>query len=332
MTKTIFCTVGTSMIEKTRSRYLPWYVGNSNNPVFFVDEDLDKECRRYNGFRLKADELNEERTKRLFEVWIGEISNKYVKVAKTKEWKNWDDDTWRIMPAEVGSTLRMVEYLEGKEADLFNIHIVLFVSDTAQAYISACVIKDVFQAIGFAPQNIELIIIERFQMEDIEKFTDEGLPNFIRVLREKIDENNKDHQLLNITGGYKNFIPLVTHIASFYGLDMYYVFEEAVAKGKEALVKIPKIPTLNRLLRTEGEDVSILRDILSKINSSNYESFEEALDEIDKCLYDWMPDEVDEYAIEQYKGFIEDFIEQKNNKIQLSMIGNVYLKLIDQSM
>lgn len=328
MTKTIFCTVGTSTIEKTRWSYLPWNSGKPNR-VSYTAKGFEEECWKYNQLRLRANERNESDAERRFGTWIRDISEKYVNVAKQSEWKNWEDDTWRIMPAEVGSTLSMIEYLEGKEADLSNIHIVLFVSDTAQAYISARVIKNVFQAIGFAPQNIELIIIERFQMEDIEKFTDKGLPNFIRVLREKIDENNKNRQLLNITGGYKNFIPLVTHIASFYGLDMYYVFEEAVAKGKEALVKIPKIPTLNRLLKTEGQDIRLLRELLTEISDNDFESRQQALQRIKRILKKDLSDDADEVAVEQYKSFIEDFIEEKSGKVQLSMIGQVYLMLCD---
>ncbi|ASS88145.1 hypothetical protein GLN3_14630 [Geobacillus lituanicus] len=327
--KTIFCTVGTSTIEKTRWETLPWQ--QDNNPVYMPLKDFDSNCWEYNKYRLEPRETARSgyvRLKRWMEQVASEVTGNYVTEATKTKWQHWNDDTWRIMPAEVGSTLRMIEYLEGREADLSNIQIILFVSDTAQAYTSACVIKDVFQAIGFASQNIELVTIERFQMEDIKKFTDEGLPNFIRELKKRIDENDKEHQLLNITGGYKNFIPLVTHIASFYGLDMYYVFEEAIIKGRESLVKIPRIPTLNRLLRTTEKQAGVLKEILVCLDKKGYRSRREVWRVIENMLQSIKPEEAEEDVIDQYEEFIRDFMEEREGGIGLSMIGRLYLELI----
>ncbi|TWG30820.1 putative CRISPR-associated protein (TIGR02619 family) [Geobacillus sp. C56-T2] len=321
-------------MEKTRLRNLPWDKYERKNPVYVEPtSDQMKVFTRYNqdllSYRSEDPQRNNmyQKIDDKFSHYIQKIVDAYKQQIKQHSWPNWTAETWRLMPAEVSSTMAMVDCLvPSAESPFSDVRLVLFVSDTVQAHLSACVIEKMFEDIGFRRENIERVRIERFQMEDIQVFAEEGLPNFIRHLKDRIDVNDTDNQWLNITGGYKNFIPLVTHIASFYGLDMYYVFEEAIVKGKDALVKIPRIPTLNHLLGANESIVSTILSILNDIEKGEYGSTpKEVWKNIDSILYCdlSLPSEVAEIFV----GFINSFIDVSEGEFKLSTIGRVYMEL-----
>lgn len=314
----ILCTVGTSTLDKIKMDRLPWESRNfKENPVEFSDhENLAENCKMLTNERMYAKTANSYNEDIVYDFShdISIVSKKFIKEAKRKQWKEWEPNTWRIMPAEVGSTLRIIEK-HNLTPD--NCEIILMVSDTGESYVSSEVMKKIFNELGFATTSH---IINGFQMEDMQWFSDEGLPNFI----EKISEGIKDDQtIFNITGGYKNFIPIVTHIASFYRKDMYYVFEEAIGHGTNALVKIPKIPTFNSVL-AEKNDV-ILR-VIEKVNKKEYLTSQA----INKDIRDTLTKEFNGLgsALGAYISFVNDFYEERNDVISLTLIGKIYLKLL----
>ena len=302
---------------------LTWERNFVKNPVEYYDqEQLVEQCHAFTEGRTFSKSLNGYDTEKVEDFYqpITEISQKFIKEAKASHWKDWGPNTWRIMPAEVGSTLRIIEKYDLTPE---NTEILLMVSDTGESYVSSQVMKNIFTELGFETTSH---IIHGFQMEDMSWFSDEGLPNFIEKTSTLLDKEN--FQAFNITGGYKNFIPLVTHIASFHGKDMFYVFEEAVNQ-KNSLVKIPKIPTLNRILKTNSEAAETLLYILSEVNETEYNSYIEIEKRINDLLsilgteYNFTEEVVDEYS-----SFIIDFFEQVNGKVRLSFVGQIYLRLI----
>ncbi|OZM56247.1 hypothetical protein CIB95_12550 [Lottiidibacillus patelloidae] len=335
MKTTIICTVGTSTLEKIKLKNLHWIKGtNKSNPVFYNGvvnkkfELLDSLCKRYTFNRMKAIE-----PRISFEPYLRDISNLYITELAKEHWENWDGNNnisrWRLCPAEVASTLRLIQKLE---LDPENTEIVLAISDTGHSYVSAIIIQSIFTKLGFTIKEENMREIEGFQMEDIERFSSLGLPNFVQTINEYMtdEEKSNEKQIFNITGGYKNFIPLVTHIASFHRKDMYYVFEEAAASKENSLVKIPKIPTLNRLFTSDKEDTNIMNLILNKIDKTGYTDIDEALEEIDRILSIKLS--INKFILKEYLQFIEDFLVVNDQKVELSMIGKVYLILFNKGL
>ena len=241
MKTTIICTVGTSTLEKTKPKEFLWLTPKKNPLDYEHIDDLDLLCQNYTYERLNDYEpLIED-----FTILIKDITNLYLKkIIQSTNWTEWDSQEltskWRLLPAEVASTLRIIQKLNVEPEQ---VEIVLIISDTGHSYVCAQIIREIFNNLGFSVSEEQMKQISGFQMEDIERFSTVGLPNFITAIKDYMTEEDEGKQVFNITGGYKNFIPLVTHIASFYRKDMYYVFEEAVQQGVQSLVKLPKIPT-----------------------------------------------------------------------------------------
>lgn len=318
MVTKILCTVGTSTLDKIKMDRLPWESRNfKENPVEFSDhENLAENCKMLTNERMYAKTANSYNEDIVYDFShdISIVSKKFIKEAKRKQWKEWEPNTWRIMPAEVGSTLRIIEK-HNLTPD--NCEIILMVSDTGESYVASQIIEKIFNDLEFSTTSY---IINGFQMEDMQWFSDEGLPNFI----EKISEGIKDDQtIFNITGGYKNFIPIVTHIASFYRKDMYYVFEEAIGHGTNALVKIPKIPTFNTVLADKN---SIILEFIESIRWHKFESIDSADDYISESLSSIF--EGLGPALASYTEFVKDFYQEADGKVSLTLIGKIYLKLL----
>lgn len=66
-------------------------------------------------------------------------------------------------------------------------------------------------------------------------FSDKGFPALVHKF-EKLKEEHK-HNVLNITGGYKALIPLVTLYAQINEIDLYYTYEDS-----DVLIDLPKMP------------------------------------------------------------------------------------------
>ncbi|HFJ9404081.1 TPA: hypothetical protein ACGW3F_003164 [Bacillus paranthracis] len=312
---TILCTVGTSSLEKLRMKTLPWLNGKENPLLkdyktaitdrFF--KELDDACMSYNKSRIEG--TNHGSLDR-FGKHCELLSQPYIRLISGESWRN-DSKNYRLLPAEVASTLRIIKKLGYKENE---IEIVLLVSDTLQSYVASQVIKAIFTKLGV--ENCPLKIVDRFQMESMDKFTQEGIPNFINQIKDDVQEDDKT--IFNITGGYKNFIPLVTHIASFYRKDMYYVFEEAVESDGECVVKIPKIPTFNSYI---GESsLGFIVELIQEIQNIEFE------DRIHMNRY--IRDEIYGESHVPYREFISEFFDLIDGKIKLTLIGTIYLEMI----
>lgn len=321
MTAKIICTVGTSTLEKIKDKDLSWekYRQVDNDVWYRNHEVLQGICQNYTEERreIKGSNIDTETIEEDIQYHIDEVSKLMINKASEKPWKDWEANTWRVMPAEVGSTLRIIEK---HNLNPENVEVLLTLSDTGESYASGIIIKNLLQSFGF---NVSYQVIEGFQMLDIDWFSKKGLPVFIETV---VNNLSNGLQIFNITGGYKNFIPLVTHIASFHGKDMYYVFEESVCENR-GLLKIPKIPTLNRLFKTNDEAADTLLYILNEVDSASYKSIDKIEDSIRRFVDKHFSDVSEEIAIE-YEEFLHDFFENEQGTFVLSLMGEVYLNLM----
>lgn len=96
--------------------------------------------------------------------------------------------------------------------------------------------------IYFGKRVKEVIVIEGLQVKNVDRFKKEGVVSLLNQL-EKIAQNGHywDDCVLNITGGYKAIIPIMTIIGQLKKLPTYYIFEESNV-DKYELIEIPIIP------------------------------------------------------------------------------------------
>ncbi|RSK26553.1 hypothetical protein EJF36_06590 [Bacillus sp. HMF5848] len=315
MKNLIFCTVGLTAIGKKDAifseEHLKIISELATLEKSYNNDDVDTFNSIENAIKILSEPYNNKLINEPWEIWDGDENHK---------------DNWWLFPAETSSILRILQRLD---LSLNETKIVFLVSDTFKAYVSAKIQTYILQQMGFKEDLIKIEVIKFFQMKNIQTFIDKGIPNLVQAIERYIDNNT--YQLFNITGGYKNYIPLITHIASFYSKDMYYVFEESVSNGIDSLVKIPKIPTLNKLLGIEMMHSDIVRELLSSVKKVGYISKEVAIEESKRILLDYLPSNEDNLyeILEAYLSFIHDFLELRDGKVDLTMIGEVYLYLLN---
>lgn len=69
-------------------------------------------------------------------------------------------------------------------------------------------------------------------------FEEEGFPNLIREIKEIEKQASEDNRpILNISGGYKALIPVLTIMGQLYNMELNYIYEDA-----EDLLRISKLP------------------------------------------------------------------------------------------
>lgn len=131
--------------------------------------------------------------------------------------------------AEIKSLSKLVQEL----AD--NLSIYLLASDTINSRICAEVIESVID------DNLEVHftshdIIAGLQVKERKVFSDTGMANLFRRI-EDITGGYYGNTIMNITGGYKAAIPILTIFSQVNHIPAYYIFEDT-----KALMKIPLLP------------------------------------------------------------------------------------------
>lgn len=321
---TIVSTMGTSALEKFSKAKLPndeenelHVKGNANEERL---ADIKYYCSRYNHKRLKqmkdpekADASSGQLTFD-YELLIARYDKHAAELPPHAG--TWKKSDWFTIPAETASILRMVEELPEENAKDYRI--ILLLTDTSESLISAQINEMLLRKYGFT--QVETFIAEGFQMEDLQVFNEKGIEAFMKQLDQIKAETEQPHKhlALNVTGGYKSFIPFVTSIASFNKLNMYYIFEEAVYK-KNSLVKIPYVPTFNTVM---AQEQNVIIDIIKNLESNqDINTFIAARDEIEQSLNSALKPGP---HIEDYTNFILSFFELIDNDIKLSALGKIY--------
>ena len=180
------------------------------------------------------------------------IKNEILKFYKD----NYKDD----ISAEIKSINKIKAYLKQ------DLQICLLASDTINSYIASKILEELLIEKGFDTYfNDKLDVIKDLQVEDRDRFINDGLSNLIQrieniaignIIGNVVNSNyvsdlNSEgcynNVIFNISGGYKATIPYLTMIAQINGSNLYYIFEET-----EELITIPPMPiTINMELFDE---------------------------------------------------------------------------------
>jgi len=100
------------------------------------------------------------------------------------------------------------------------------------------------EAIGayFGERVKKISVVPGLQVKNVEKFKKEGVVNLLNAL-ENIAQGGHywDGCVLNITGGYKAIVPILTIVGQVKQLPTYYVFQEDIDTRYD-LIEIPRMP------------------------------------------------------------------------------------------
>ena len=134
---------------------------------------------------------------------------------------------------QASAEIKSLEKLSKEISD--DLSIQLLSSDTINSRICAEVIKDVLDGsldVHFTNNNI----INGLQVKNRRNFAEDGMENLFKRI-EDITGGYYQDTIMNITGGYKAAIPLLTIFSQINHIPSYYIFEDT-----DALMKIPLLP------------------------------------------------------------------------------------------
>jgi putative CRISPR-associated protein (TIGR02619 family) len=321
---TIVSTIGTSALEKFLKADLQ---NRAPNPIFLghgarannAFNELQTEIRISNKSRLKSQA--EEDNYKVEEDLYRHLVERYIEASPdSPPWdseKSWKDDDWFMMPAEVASILRMKENLQ--EENYLESPQLLLETDTEESHISAKITETLLKKYGFS--NVDRKLVKGFQMEDISLFNSIGIENFMKTV--DAIKKESEEMVLNVTGGYKSFIPFASSIASFNKVDMYYVHETAVAH-QNSLVKIPYVPIFNTAM---AEEKNIVSSTVHKLEKANIQSRSEAKIAVNRKLradFNSIPN----INYQAYTEFVLSFFHFVDGQLRYSPIGRIYYRYL----
>ena len=173
--------------------------------------------------------------------WVSNLFERYSH-KKSSDYEPNKDDIDRLkkklaqFPSENKSgsaEMKSLNKLAQEFSDDLNVY--LLASDTINSRVCAEIIKETMDGrmtVHFSEQDI----IKGLQVEDRELFAKKGMENLFKRI-ESITGGYYGNMIINITGGYKATIPLLTMFSQIYRIPTYYIFEDT-----EALMKIPLLP------------------------------------------------------------------------------------------
>jgi putative CRISPR-associated protein (TIGR02619 family) len=136
--------------------------------------------------------------------------------------------------AELQTLIKIINrYQDGVDFCIY-----LLSSDTDDSYFCANV--DKILLIKYFPKrkiDVKINRIEGLVVDDYNKFKNQGIRNFIKLINELTIEKRDNNFLLCISGGFKGFIPIMTIVGQLFDIKSYYIFEKS-----DVLIEIPVLP------------------------------------------------------------------------------------------
>ena len=107
---------------------------------------------------------------------------------------------------------------------------------------------------GLDDSNVELVRIPGLQVADAERLRRVGLPEFVKAVVSRIEENRYTCEtFLCPVGGYKGIVPFLTALGMAFHLPVLYTFEFI-----DSLIRLPTLPfSLDRELYARAKDALV---------------------------------------------------------------------------
>ncbi|MEZ4687221.1 MAG: putative CRISPR-associated protein [Bacteroidia bacterium] len=144
--------------------------------------------------------------------------------------KFWQSDQ---ASAEISSLLKIAEAYKSEELEVY-----LIATDTVLSRLAAELVQEWFEgemAIHFNPEEN---VISGLSIDQAGTFIEQGVQGLVQTILDIRGEDEIDSSmLLNISGGYKGLIPVMTIVGQLYDMSICYIYEDS-----EELIEIPRMP------------------------------------------------------------------------------------------
>ena len=232
--KTIITTVGTSLFEnykKPKVKDLFTLYGRQQTETRIHNPKIEANIREiseknplakdYSKFDIKINEI----IKGIKETWLVGVTKD-----EDKDWAFVDKSIKNIYAsAEIESILAI--YQEQKQ----DIEVYLLATDTVLSLLASNIIKEILPSYNSAIKSVSIEVIKGLQVDNPDDFETIGFDGLVSFIQ-KLKKENKD-VVLNITGGYKGVIPIMTILGQLYDIPLNYIYEDT---GK--LIEIGQLP------------------------------------------------------------------------------------------
>jgi putative CRISPR-associated protein (TIGR02619 family) len=266
--KTIITTVGTSLFEN--------YMNSEIEDLLDKYTDISESFRELKEKRDSASEYEENGSHEkcirnaIKDKWLNNVTKN-----STNDWIP-GDGLNEYASAEIESILKIQKDVKQK------VQVYLICTDTVLSVLAAELIKEFFNCEDFGKNeypNIEVKfeqspehIADKLRVSDNDEYQ-EGFMNMVRITNTLIDKRGKENCYINITGGYKAIIPVMTLVGQLKDVPLRYLYEDN-EQSEKPLVKIGKMPVnfdwakieaFLQLLDDESlKKEQLLRDIVSE--------------------------------------------------------------------
>jgi CRISPR/Cas system-associated protein Csm6 len=239
--KVIITTVGTSLFTNYDTKIFPKYKGLLKS----ISTD-------FTSIQNRTDATASKRISGDYEFEIDELI-KNIKIFF--EASQISDEAKKLASAEIASIIKIAE---DDSSETFKVH--LLATDTLLSVLAAELIAYYFNT--FKPiSNVEVVLFEgpdkQFDKQKNSKFIvknlsvlsssqyGQGFQNLVQLLSDLVKRYYKKDVIMNVTGGYKGLVPILTVFSQMMNLEMRYLYSEQYedqVHNKNDLIKIANLP------------------------------------------------------------------------------------------
>jgi len=133
--------------------------------------------------------------------------------------------------AEIASLLKIADQYPNEELEVY-----LIATDTVLSRLAAELVQEWFEGKMTVRFDPEQQVIAGLSVEQAGTFIEHGIQRLVQTILD-IRGKGEDAMLLNISGGYKGLIPVMTIVGQLYDMNICYTYEDS-----EELIEIPRMP------------------------------------------------------------------------------------------
>jgi len=222
------------------------------------------------------------------EEWNNLLNDNYLINFKNELLNNW------IKQDQSCAEIKTLKKIKEKKADENLIYLYHFITtNTLDGYFVADILCEHFNI----EKHTYLHRIEGLQVTNPKVFKEKGINKLIKKIKEIKDNAKGEEVILNISGGYKAIIPLLTIIGQLENIPLNYIYEDS-----DELIEIGKLPI--------NFDWDIIEQYITYIKNENLlkKAKENILDDLYKL----------------------DLIEYDKNIPKLTLLGSLLAKYLDK--
>lgn len=222
--KKVITTVGTSLITNYQQEKNGGTLQGDFNSIDSVVDDLKP---------LDSSEYDGGKNKIAIETIKKVMQSKWLQGVRWEEKRDaWVLDSKATENAKASAELSTLYRIREK----YKFDTVYFIcTDTALSVLAAECMKDYSPLLKGI--DVRIIRIPNLKVNDYDEFKKNGLSNLVKEIVLIIKQDSAEDLLMNISGGYKAFIPFLTVLTQIYKIPSFYIYEES-----EQLIQFPQLP------------------------------------------------------------------------------------------